>query len=123
MCSGTDSFDIALAAHKTDICERMYDGDGKDPGAQDKLDFSNGFAFENYLLEENALKYEYSEIDGTELHRKITEKEDVFTLFEFSAKWDVVPTMLTQCHTQIIKGFYGQTTDFKKDLLSQTYLF
>ena len=122
MCSGTDSFDIALAAHNTDICANMFDGDNADPNAQEKLDFTNSFAFENYLLEENPMKYEYSEIDGTDLHRTISEKEDVFTLFEFSAKWDIVPTMLTQCHTQIINGFYGQTTDFRKEFIKSNVL-
>ena len=117
MCSGTDSYDIALAAHETDICANMYDGDGVDPDAQEKLDYSNGFAFENYKLEENPLVYEYSEIDGTSDHRKVGEKDDFFTLFDFSAKWDVVPTMLTQCHTDVVPGFYGQTTDFKKEFI------
>lgn len=115
MCSGTDSFDIALAAHQTDIVEQMFDGDGMDPNYKSKMDFSNSFAFENYELVENPLEYEYSTIDGTNRHRRVTEKDDVFTLFEFSAKWDVVPTMLTQNHTSIIKNFYGQTTDFVKD--------
>ncbi|MDX1446309.1 asparagine synthetase B [Lishizhenia sp.] len=117
MCSGTDSYDIALAAHETDICEDMYDGDPADPNCQEKLDYSNSFAFENYELEQNPLVYEYSEIDGTADHRKVNEKNDYFTLFDFSAKWDVVPTMLTQCHTDIIPGFYGQTTDFRKEYI------
>lgn len=122
MCSGTDSFDIGLAAHQTDICERMFDGDGMDADCQEKLDFSNGLAFENYKLEKNPLVYEYSNIDGTPLHRKTGENEDIFTLFDFSAKWDVVPTMLTQCHTGIIQNFYGQTTDFVKDYLKSNVL-
>ncbi|SFT68799.1 hypothetical protein SAMN05216474_1815 [Lishizhenia tianjinensis] len=117
MCSGTDSYDIALAAHETDICEDMYDGDPADPNCQEKLDYSNSFAFENYQLEQNPLVYEYSEIDGTTDHRTVNEKNDYFTLFDFSAKWDVVPTMLTQCHTDIIPGFYGQTTDFRKEYI------
>lgn len=115
MCSGTDSFDIALAAHQTDIVEHMFDGDGMDPNYRSKLDFDNGLAFENYEIIENPLEYEYSTIDGTNRHRRVSEKDDIFTLFEFSAKWDVVPTMLTQNHTQIIKNFYGQTTDFVKE--------
>lgn len=115
MCSGTDSFDIALAAHQTDIVEHMFDGDGMDPNYRSKLDFDNGLAFENYEIIESPLEYEYSTIDGTNRHRRVSEKDDIFTLFEFSAKWDVVPTMLTQNHTQIIKNFYGQTTDFVKE--------
>jgi hypothetical protein len=121
MCSGTDSFDIALAAHETDICERMFDGDGRDPNCQSKLDFNNTFAFENFTLIQDPMVYEYSNIDGTDLHR-IPESQDKFTLFEFSAKWDVVPTMLTQCHTDVIDGFMGQTTDFRRDLIKSNIL-
>jgi hypothetical protein len=117
MCSGTDSFDIALAAHQTDIAEQMFDGDGVDPNYRSKMDFSNSLAFENYELVESPFEYEYSTIDGTKLHRAMNERNDAFTLFEFSAKWDVVPTMLTQCHTQIVKNFYGQTTDFVKEYI------
>lgn len=122
MCSGTDSFDIALAAHETDICEQMYDGDPADPNCQEELDYANSFAFENYQLERNPLVYEYSEIDGTTDHRLVREENDYFTLFDFSAKWDVIPTMLTQCHTDIIPGFYGQTTDFRKDYIKSNVI-
>jgi hypothetical protein len=124
MCSGTDSFDIGLSAHKTDICEHMFDGDPSDPKCQEKLDYNNTFAFENFKLERDPMVYEYSNIDGTELRRinRITENTDKFTLFEFSAKWDVVPTMLTQCHTDVINGFMGQTTDFKKDFIKPNVL-
>lgn len=121
MCSGTDSFDIALAAHKTDICESMFDGDRKDPACQDKLDFGNTFAFKDFTLYQDPMQYEYSNIDGTDLHR-IPEGQDKFTLFEFSAKWDIVPTMLTQCHTDVINGFMGQTTDFRRDLIKPNIL-
>lgn len=124
MCSGTDSFDIALAAQNTDICEVMYDGDPAHPNCQQQLDFSQTFAFENFKLERDPLKYEYSSIDGTELRRKngIRETTDKFTLFEFSAKWDIVPTMLTQSHTNIINGFMGQTTDFMKEYIKPNVL-
>lgn len=121
MCSGTDSFDIALAAHGTDICERMFDGDPADPNCQNELDFGNTLAFENFTLERNPMEYEYSNIDGTRLHPP-TGENDKFTLFEFSAKWDIVPTMLTQCHTDIISGFMGQTTDFKRDFIKSNVL-
>lgn len=120
MCSGTDSFDIALAAHNTDICESMYDGDPADPNCQQKLDYANTFAFDKFILERNPLVYEYSNIDGTDLHK--SEAMDKFSLFEFSAKWDVIPTMLTQCHTDIIDDFMGQTTDFKKDYIKSNVL-
>ena len=124
MCSGTDSFDIALAAQNTDICESMFDGDPANPNAQNMLDFDQTFAFENFILERDPMKYEYSNIDGTELRRtgRVTENTDKFTLFEFSAKWDVVPTMLTQCHTDIIDGFMGQTTDFIRDNIKPNVL-
>jgi len=122
MCSGTDSFDIALAAHNTDICASIYDGDPVDPNCQDKLDFDNTLAFQNFTLEPNPLKYEFSDIDGTMKHVTIPENTDKFTLFEFSAKWDVVPTMLTQCHTNLIDGFMGQTTDFDRDLIKPNVL-
>ncbi len=121
MCSGTDSFDIALAARNTDICESIFDGDPSDPNCQSKLDFNNTFAFKDFTLERNPLEYEYSNIDGTKLHSR-NESSDKFTLFEFSAKWDVVPTMLTQNHTDVIDGFMGQTTDFKKDIIKPNVL-
>ena len=111
MCSGTDSFDISLAAKGTDICDYMYDGDPADPASQSKLNYENTFAFKDFTLVQNPLEYEFSSIDGTLLHN-IPENQDKFSLFEFSAKWDIVPTMLCQNHTQIIKGFMGQTTDF-----------
>ena len=124
MCSGTDSFDIALAAEGTDICESIFDGDNSDPSAQNKLDFSKTFAFEKFHLIKDPMVYEYSDIDATDLrnNRIISEQLDVFSLFDFSAKWDVVPTMLTQCHTNIIKGFMGQTTDFRKEFIKSNVL-
>lgn len=124
MCSGTDSFDIALAAQNTDICEDMFDGDASDPNCQQKLDFNSTFAFTNFRLERNPMVYEYSNIDGTDIHRlnRVTEATDKFTIFDFSAKWDIVPTMLTQCHTTVINGFMGQTTDFLKDLIKPNVL-
>lgn len=124
MCSGTDSFDIALAAQKTDICEQMYDGDPASPNCQKELDFNQTLAFKDFLLERDPLKYEYSSIDGTELRRtqRVQETVDKFTLFEFSAKWDIVPTILTQNHTTIINGFMGQTTDFVKEYIKSNVL-
>jgi len=113
MCSATDTYDIALCAEGVDICDRMFDGDGPDPKAQDKLNFENGFAFQNFTLYRNPTKYEFSSIDATE-SRRIPKNLDYFSLFEFSAKWDPIPTMLTQNHTRTIKGFMGQTTAFRK---------
>ena len=117
MCSGTDSFDIALAAEEVDICEPMFDGDPSDPGATGKLNFNKALAFQDYNLEMNPLVYEFSEIDGTTDHRAIKPINDFFTLFDFSAKWDIVPTMLTQSHERVIAGFMGQTTSFRKEFI------
>lgn len=116
MCSGTDSYDIALAAQSTDICESMYDGDPMDKDAQSKLDFTQTFAFKNFKIKTNPLEYEFATIDGGSTHR-LPENQDVFTLFEFSAKWDIVPTMLCQNHVSVVKGFMGQTTDFHKQYI------
>lgn len=121
MCSGTDSYDIALAAEGTDICDYMYDGDPEDPNAQEKLNFDNTFAFKDFVLKLNPLEYEFSTIDATLAH-KVPENQDKFTLFEFSAKWDIVPTMLCQNHTNIIKGFMGQTTDFYTQYIKSNVL-
>jgi hypothetical protein len=117
MCSGTDSYDIALAAEHVDICESVFDGDPSDPQAQQKLEYENGFAFQNYRIIKDPMTYEFSSIDATEEHNRLGEINDFFTLFDFSAKWDIVPTILTQNHTQVIKGFMGQTTAFKNDFI------
>ncbi|CAM4159774.1 hypothetical protein SAMN06265348_105212 [Pedobacter westerhofensis] len=116
MCSATDSFDIALSAEGVDICANMYDGDAEDPNAQSKLNFDKTFAFKDFRLDQNPGSYEFSDIDVTQT-RILTQQNDYFTLFEFSAKSDLVPTMLTQNHTRVIKGFMGQTTAFRKRLL------
>ena len=124
MCSGTDSFDIGLAAQGTDICESIFDGDPSDSRAQEKLDFEQTFAFKDFHLIKDPMIYEYSDIDATDLrnNRIITEAMDQFTLFDFSAKWDVIPTMLTQCHVDVVKGFMGQTTDFRKEFIKSNVL-
>lgn len=126
MCAATDSYDIALAAENTDICEVMFDGDPLDRNYQNKLNFSNGFAFKNYTLEENPSVYEFSTIDATKEHSDFVmmygEEKDIFTLFDFSAKWDQVPTMLCQDHVKVIKGFMGQTTAFRKEYLRSDVL-
>ncbi|MBI2966223.1 MAG: asparagine synthetase B [Bacteroidetes bacterium] len=115
MCAATDAFDIALAAEGVDICQPMFDGDPADPGMQAKLDFSKTFAFKDFLLSTNPTEYEFSTIDATRLRDFIPAKNaDFFALFEFSAKWDPVPTMLCQNHERILKGFMGQSTDFHK---------
>lgn len=121
MCSATDSYDIALAAQHTDICGPMFDGDPARGNAQKELDFSEGLAFENYNLFMNPNLYEFSSIDATRT-RKVQAANDYFTLFEFSAKWDPVPTMLCQNHTRIVKGFMGQTTSFVKGFLKPEVL-
>lgn len=122
MCSATDTFDIALAADGVDICDYMYDGDPPDPDAQSKLNYNNCLAFTNFTLEKDPLQYEFSDIDDQPNERGLREDNDYFTLFEFSAKWDPIPTMLTQDHTRVIKGFYGQTTGFKERLIKPDVL-
>jgi hypothetical protein len=122
MCSGTDSYDIALAANSTDICESMFDGDPADPLAQSKLDYGITFAFKDFHLEKNPMVYEFSDIDATDIHSKVSQTQDFFTLFDFSAKWDIVPTMLTQDHEMVIKSFMGQTTAFKKQFIKSDVL-
>lgn len=122
MCAATDSYDIALAAENVDIAERMFDGDPADRDAQKKLDFAKTFAFRNFTIEMNPMRYEFSDIDDppsdpVPLRDPGT---DYFTLFEFSAKYDPVPTMLTQNHVNILKGFMGQTTAFKRSLIKPT---
>lgn len=123
MCSAPDSFDIALAADGVDICDVMFDGDPMDPNAQKKLDYSKCFAFKDFTIVTDPYRYEVSNIDVTEQRAKqVNEKNDLFVLFDFSAKWDWIPTMLTQDHTKIIKGFLGQSTAFDKKLLKSSVL-
>ncbi|MCA9786717.1 MAG: asparagine synthetase B, partial [Candidatus Cloacimonetes bacterium] len=116
MCSATDSYDIALAAMNTDICASVFDGDPPAADAQARLDYSQCLAFKDFVVDTNPMIYEYSDIDASPQNgRSIPEEQDWFSLFEFSAKWDPVPTMLTQNHTAVIHGFMGQTTAFRKD--------
>jgi hypothetical protein len=119
MCSATDTYDIALAGKDVDMVESMFDGDPADPQVNTKLNFAETFAFENFLIERNPYMYEYSTIDTgpPKGRRGLREDNDYFTLFEFSAKWDPIPTMLTQNHTRVVKGFMGQTTAYKKSLI------
>lgn len=119
MCSATDSFDIALAANGVDFIEAMYDGDPADPNAESQFDFNNTFAFENFKIRKDPFEYEFSNIDNTEARRQraLNEGNDYFKLFQFSAKWDPIPTMLTQNHMNLVKGFYGQTTSYKTGLI------
>jgi len=119
MCSATDSYDIALSALGVDICESMYDGDAADPNAQEMLNFDNTVAFTNFKLEMNPYVYEYSDIDIQPIEVGNFEN-DYFTLFDFSAKYDPVPTMLTQCHANVIRGFMGQTTMFRRSTVKNS---
>ena len=121
MCSATDSFDIALAAEGIDICEPMFDGDPSESNYQSKIDYSKSFAFKDYILERKPERYEFSDIDMTE-KRQIPMEKDYFTLMEFSAKWDPIPSMLCQNHTQLVKGFMGQTTSFDRNLIKTNVL-
>ncbi|MCW5517299.1 asparagine synthetase B [Muriicola sp. Z0-33] len=122
MCSATDSFDIALAADQVDICEPMFDGDPSDANYQSKLNFRRTFAFTNFILERNPLRYEFSSIDMTTRRSNVPKESDYFSLMDFSAKWDPVPTMLCQNHTALVKGFMGQTTAFARDEIKPTVM-
>ncbi|WP_319502021.1 hypothetical protein [uncultured Draconibacterium sp.] len=121
MCAATDTYDISLAAVGIDICESMFDGDPMEANVDEKLDFHNTFAFENFKLEKSPYVYEFSNIDATD-HRHVARENDYFTLFDFSAKWDPIPTMLCQNHRNLIKGFMGQTTAYRKEVLKSNVL-
>ncbi len=121
MCAATDTYDISLAATGIDICQPMFDGDPADKNPSEKLDFSRTFAFQNFQLEESPYEYEFSNIDATNT-RRVERENDYFTLFEFSAKWDPIPTMLCQNHRNLIKGFMGQTTSYRKEVLKPNIL-
>ena len=121
MCSATDTYDIALAAEGLDICAEYYDGDPADPTAESKLDYSKTLAFKDFTLTKNPLEYEFSSIDHSR-GRGVQAEQDYFTLFDFSAKWDPIPTMLTQNHTRTVKGFMGQTTAFRNEHLKSNVL-
>ncbi|MFP9098189.1 asparagine synthetase B [Flavobacterium sp. RHBU_24] len=121
MCSATDSFDIALAAEGVDICEPMFDNDPSDANYQGKIDYNNTFAFKDFTLERNPVVYEFSDIDTT-TKRGILPDDDYFTLMEYSAKWDPIPSMLCQNHTQLVKGFMGQTTAFAGSMVKSNIL-
>lgn len=121
MCAATDTYDIAMAAAGHDMCESMYDGDPADPQINEKLDFGHTLAFHNFTVEQNPFTYEFSNIDVTD-DRKVSREQDYFSLFEFSAKWDPVPTMLCQNHSNLIHGFMGQTTAFRKNLVKPNVL-
>lgn len=121
MCSATDSFDIALAADGVDICETMFDGDASEGNYQTKIDYSKSFAFKNYTLDRKPDHYEFSDIDTTE-KRKLPMEKDYFSLMDFSAKWDPIPSMLCQNHTSLVKGFMGQTTAYDREFIKSNVL-
>jgi hypothetical protein len=124
MCSATDSYDIALAAEEVDIVESVFDGTPADLKSQQKLDFTRSFAFHEFEIITDPFIYEFSNIDIPSSDRPITRgaEADYFTLFEFSAKYDPVPAMLTQNHVAVIKGFMGQTTGFRRSTIKQHIL-
>ncbi len=121
MCSATDTYDVALAAQNTDICAAIFDGDPADPDMQNKLDFSQTLAFENFTVEQDPYQYEYSSID-VQPNLYSAPANDRFTLFDFSAKHDPVPSMLTQCHVGVVSGFLGQTTAFHKEFVKKNVI-
>ncbi len=117
MCSAADALDIALSAENIDICDVPFDYDPVDPDYETKLDFLKTLAFKDFRLYTNPNIYEFSDIDTPPSHmpRLRDADTDYFTLFEFSAKYDPVPTMLTQNHVNVVKGFMGQTTMFREE--------
>ena len=121
MCSATDSFDIALSAEGIDICEPMFDSDGSEPNYQSKIEYRKTFAFKDFTLERSPMVYEFSSIDMTQ-RRNIPKQTDYFSLMDFSAKWDPIPTMLCQNHTALVKGFMGQTTSFAREEIKSNVL-
>lgn len=122
MCSATDSYDIAMAAESTDICESMFDGTPADQNAQSKLNFDNCIAFKDFALNMDPYFYEFSNIDVDPRTRAVSEENDLFTLFDYSAKWDLIPSILCQNHTKTIKGFMGQTTAYRSHLVRSDVL-
>jgi hypothetical protein len=122
MCSATDSYDIAMAAESTDICESMFDGTPSDQNAQSKLNFDNCIAFKDFALNMDPYFYEFSNIDVDPRTRAVSEENDLFTLFDYSAKWDLIPSILCQNHTKTIKGFMGQTTAYRSHLVRSDVL-
>ena len=122
MCSATDSFDIALSAEGIDICETMFDGDPSEIDYQNKIDYNKTLAFKDFTLVRNPIEYEFSSIDMTRKRQNIKRTADYFSLKEYSAKWDPIPTMLCQNHTQLVKGFMGQTTSFDRDAVKSNVL-
>jgi len=121
MCTATDTYDIALATAGVDICDQIFDGDPADPNANSKLQYNRTFAFDNFKVYLDPYNNEFSDIDvgPTTINNPSI---DYFTLFDFSAKYDPVPTMLTQCHTNVVRGFLGQTTAFKRELLKKSVI-
>ncbi len=122
MCSATDSYDIAMAAESTDICESMFDGTPADQNAQSELNFDNCIAFKDFALNMDPYFYEFSNIDVDPRTREVSEENDLFTLFDYSAKWDLIPSILCQNHTKTIKGFMGQTTAYRSHLVRSDVL-
>jgi len=121
MCSATESFDIALSAEGVDICEPMFDGDSSEPNYQSKINFKRTFAFKNYKLV-TTLDYDFSNLDMSRRRREVRKELDYFSLKDYSAKWDPIPTMLCQNHTSLVKGFMGQTTAFDHKMVKSNVL-
>lgn len=122
MCAAIETIEIALAAYGVDIVESPFDGDGIDPNYREKLDFSRTFATEDFSLVTNPYIYSHSSLDTSDYARLRGPDQDFFVLFDFSAKFDPVPTMLTQNHTNTVNGFLGQTTGFHKEYLKRSVI-
>ncbi len=121
MCSATDTPDIAMAAEETDIVPQEFDNDPIDPGFMKKLDYSKCFAFENFMPVTEFAVYEHSDID-TYIESATRGPNIYFSLFDFSAKYDPVPTMLVQDHVGLVKEFLGQNCGFRRDKIKKNVL-
>ena len=126
MCSATETLDLALAAEGVDIVDASYDGDGIDVDAQQRLDYGKTLAFGNFTIDATGGYYgmTFSDINETAGGRRGGDDGPVsyFSLFDFSAKWDVIPTMLVQNHQSVIHEFFGQTTAFRKTAVKPNVL-
>ena len=124
MCSATDSFDIALSVMNVDVAHSVFDGSGINKNLYEKIDYNNSLAFTDFKIITDPMIYEYSDIDYPQSNNVVVRGADAdyFSLFEFSAKYDPVPTMLTQNHVPVIKGFMGQTTGFNRDRIKKHIL-
>jgi hypothetical protein len=117
MCSATETLELALGAENVDIAAAYSDGSPPDPDATRKMDWSKSMAFREAVVQIAPSVNAFSDIDGHQVNTPWRLSLGVFSLFDFSAKFDPVPAMLTQSHQAVIPDFYGLTTSFRVDRL------